>query len=248
MSIFDTKIINEYNPYSLLEKVISVASEIDYEEESLSRNTIDSGIAVSNDTESSNRINQKISELIQHYNNADDDMRKWVLNTIHDSPKMTLDLTSKGIDIYLNNNPKMITSIARLTVAMEILKKIDISDIENIKDLRDLYQDITKDFNQIITDTVSSFKPEKYDFSFLAEKSQVTENLLIHTLNQLKDLIVTDEYFDNPMPAISVDDYYLKYEIMEFLSRFKAILYSHHKTLVLECVDLIKEFIREGLI
>lgn len=232
MSIFAKENnIKVFEPNMLLEKVISTVSNINDIEEKLSKDAIEYLVPENYkkaEDESFNKIEDQLQDLITSYNDMDNQMIEFVKNnpiifaSISDEEFTNYRLTSN-----IDNNA--IPFGRYITTAMNIFKSADMNDI---KTKGDLQQKINIIGNQFKSAAKVPLPDNVFFINHLYERYDLNYDTFRLAGESLKDISDNTDLFNNPAPYLS-GDYWIRLEILNFLSTFKAAIYSGYKYMIL---------------
>lgn len=241
MSIFATKQFEEFNPNSLLEVVLSTADFINNREEELSYHAINDCPRPENykmeEEKCINSINEKLEELITAYNGMDIHMNEFVNN----NPVSIINISDEEFTKYKLSSDIRYRSIPfgrYLDEAIKLFKNTDMNNIKCKEELEDKIKIMDDEFKK----NTNSPDKDRFLIHQLYDSYSLTYDtfrMAGETLNVLKD----PNCFNNPVPYLT-GDYLVKLEVMNFLSSFKAALYSAYQSMILCYNDCVVDIMR----
>lgn len=241
MSIFSTKQIKEFNPYSLLEAVLDTADFINNSEEELSYNAINNCPYPENykteENKTIQKIDDKLRELVSVYNDMDNQM----IEFIKQNPVNLQPISDEEFTEFINNSTYTTKSIPfgkYLSIGLCLLKDADMHNIETKEELDKKINEINTEFNI----RVSNLR-EVFFIAALSERYHLNYDTFRLAAETLKSSYDDIHPFINPAPFLN-GDYWVRLNVMNFLSTFKTALYDGYKSLILDYNNCITDILR----
>lgn len=243
MSIFAKENnIKVFEPNMLLEKVISTVSNINDIEEKLSRDATEYLVPENYkkaEDESFNKIEEQLQDLITSYNDMDDQMIEFVKN----NPITFVNISDEEFTNYRLSSDidnRVIPFGRYITTAMNLFKSTDMNDIKSKEELQQKINVIDNEFKTIAKVPL----PDNVLFiHHLYEKYSLNYDTFRLAGESLKNISDDIDLFNNPAPLLS-GDYWVQLEILNFLSTFKAAMYSGYKSMILNYNDCVINILR----
>ena len=239
MSIFSDDKISVFNPYSLLEMVISVSASVNNAEEQASKNFIKScqktGKCVYDDTKIEQSIDSNINLLIQSYNDTDTQMKDWLKDI---SDEILYGVENESLKNILSEKPISIQHYPYLKYGFDLFDDFtqSVSKVKNDKDIKNCYNELLNGFEEKSAFKVMS-NSNIYNFDFLNGKTEINQSTLKDVNKFVSDSMSHMNWYSNPAPDINAD-HYIRLKALKMISTYKAVLYSLYKAFITDYANI----------